>query len=53
MTADIYAHAKGAEAYLRAHPELIGSVVGHAEALEMADFAFGSLLSGSEPEPHS
>lgn len=48
-----YASAEGAEVYLRVHPELIGIVVDHTQALELADFAFGSLLSGSEAEAQS
>lgn len=48
-----YASAEGADAYLRANPELVGTVLSHNEALELADHAFGSLLNGSEQEPRS
>ena len=46
-----YASTEGADAYLGAHPELSGAVLDHAEALETADLAFGSLLYTSESEP--
>jgi alkylmercury lyase len=48
-----YASAERADAYLQTHPELRGAVLDHADALEMANLAFGSLLRRSESEPES
>lgn len=48
-----YTSAEGAEAYLRTHPEIIGTVANHTEAVELADFAFGSLLGEPEGEARS
>jgi alkylmercury lyase len=39
-----HADAEGAEAYLGAHPDIIGFVLDHALALEVAEFVFGSVL---------
>lgn len=42
-----YTDSEGADAHLNAHPELTGGVLGQADALALADLAFGSLLSES------
>jgi alkylmercury lyase len=39
-----HADAEGAEAYLRTHPDIIGFVLDHPLALEVAEFIFGSVL---------
>lgn len=48
-----YTSAEVAESYLRAHPEISGSVLNHSEALELADAAFGWLLRGSASQAES
>jgi alkylmercury lyase len=45
-----HSDAKRAEGYLRAHPDVSGYVLDHAQALEAAEFVFGPLLSGAGPE---
>ena len=48
-----YSNPGGADAYLEAHPELTGGVLDQADALELADLAFGRLLRSSEPDKRS
>jgi alkylmercury lyase len=45
-----YASAEGAGEYLQNHAELAGAVLDPADAVALADLAFGSLLSHLEPE---